>query len=43
MGQHTQEAVTSMLTQLDDQERARLYDGLMVLRELSTGDHRPET
>jgi DNA-binding MarR family transcriptional regulator len=38
MGQHTHEAVTSMLAQLDDQDRARLYDGLMVLRKLSTSD-----
>jgi DNA-binding MarR family transcriptional regulator len=34
MGQHTQEAVANMLARLDDQERARLYDGLTVLRKL---------
>jgi hypothetical protein len=38
MGQHTQDAVTGMLTRLDDQERARLYDGLTVLRKLSSSD-----
>jgi DNA-binding MarR family transcriptional regulator len=38
MGQHTHDAVTGMLAQLDDQERARLYDGLSVLRKLVTSD-----
>ena len=38
MGQHTQDAVTSMLARLNDQERARLYDGLTVLRKLSPSD-----
>jgi len=38
MGQHTRDAVTAMLEQLDDQERARLYDGLSVLRKLVTSD-----
>jgi DNA-binding MarR family transcriptional regulator len=38
IGQYTQDAVTGMLARLDDQERARLYDGLMVLRKLSTSD-----
>src|SRR6478672_2290610 len=38
MGQYTQDAVTGMLAQLDDQERARLYEGLMVLRKLSFSD-----
>ncbi|MEP7189983.1 MAG: MarR family transcriptional regulator [Roseiflexaceae bacterium] len=38
MGQHTQDAVTSMLARLNDQERARLYDGLTVLHKLSTKD-----
>ena len=38
MGQYTQDAVTGMLARLDDQERARLYEGLMVLRKLSFSD-----
>ena len=38
MGQHTQNVVTGMLAQLDDQDRARLYDGLTVLRKLSPKD-----
>ncbi|HJZ45647.1 MAG TPA: MarR family transcriptional regulator [Roseiflexaceae bacterium] len=38
MGQYTQDAMTGMLARLDDQERARLYDGLMVLRKLTTSD-----
>jgi DNA-binding MarR family transcriptional regulator len=38
MGQYTQDAVTGMLAQLDDQERARLYDGLVVLRKLVSSD-----
>jgi DNA-binding MarR family transcriptional regulator len=38
MGLHAQEAVTSMLARLDDQERVRLYDGLTVLRKLVTSD-----
>jgi DNA-binding MarR family transcriptional regulator len=38
MGQYTQDAVTGKLARLDDQERARLYDGLMVLRKLSSSD-----
>ncbi len=37
-GQYTQDAVTGMLARLDDQERARLYDGLTVLRKLLTSD-----
>ena len=38
MGQHTQESVTTMLAKLDDQERARLYDGLTVLHKLSSSN-----
>jgi DNA-binding MarR family transcriptional regulator len=38
MGQYTQDAVTRMLARLDDQERARLYDGLMVLHKLTSSD-----
>ena len=38
MGLHAQDAVTDMLARLDDQERARLYDGLTVLRKLSPSD-----
>ncbi len=38
MGQYAQDAVTGMLAQLDDQERARLYDGLVVLRKLVSSD-----
>jgi DNA-binding MarR family transcriptional regulator len=38
MGQHAQDAVTNMLARLDDQDRARLYDGLAVLRKLVTND-----
>jgi len=38
MGLHAQDAVTDMLARLDDQERARLYDGLTVLRKLSSSD-----
>jgi DNA-binding MarR family transcriptional regulator len=38
MGLHAQDAVTGMLARLNDQERARLYDGLTVLRKLLTGD-----
>lgn len=38
MGLHARDAVTGMLAQLDDQERARLYDGLIVLRKLVTND-----
>jgi DNA-binding MarR family transcriptional regulator len=38
MGQHAQDAVTTMLARLDDQDRARLYDGLAVLRKLVASD-----
>ena len=38
MGQHTQDAVTGMLARLDEQERARLYDGLTVLHKLLASD-----
>src|SRR5689334_21517276 len=38
MGRHVQDAVTGMLARLDDDERARLYDGLVVLRKLVTSD-----
>jgi len=38
MGQYAQDAVTGMLARLDDQERTRLYDGLTVLRKLSSSD-----
>jgi DNA-binding MarR family transcriptional regulator len=38
MGRHTQDSVTGMLAQLDDGERARLYDGLTVLQKLLAGD-----
>jgi DNA-binding MarR family transcriptional regulator len=38
MGEHARDAVTGMLARLDDQERARLYDGLTVLRKLSASD-----
>ena len=38
VGLHAQDAVTGMLARLDDQERARLYDGLTVLRKLSSSD-----
>jgi DNA-binding MarR family transcriptional regulator len=42
MGQHVQDSVTGMLSRLDDQERARLYDGLTVLQKLVTSDERTE-
>jgi DNA-binding MarR family transcriptional regulator len=38
LGRYTQDIVTARLAQLDDQERARLYDGLTVLRKLVTTD-----
>jgi DNA-binding MarR family transcriptional regulator len=38
MGLRAQDAVTGMLARLDDQERARLYAGLTVLRNLSSRD-----
>jgi DNA-binding MarR family transcriptional regulator len=38
MGQYMQNAATAMLDRLDDDERARLYDGLTVLRKLTTSD-----
>jgi DNA-binding MarR family transcriptional regulator len=34
MVQHMQDAVTQLIEQLDDGERAKLYDGLSVLRTL---------
>jgi DNA-binding MarR family transcriptional regulator len=34
MGQHSLAVVTGMLGRLDEDERARLYDGLAVLRKL---------
>lgn len=38
MGQYTQDAMTDMLARLDDQDRQRLYDGLIVLHKLSARD-----
>jgi len=38
IGLHVQDAVAGMLARLDEQERARLYDGLTVLRKLLTSD-----
>ncbi|HEY3229705.1 MAG TPA: MarR family transcriptional regulator, partial [Roseiflexaceae bacterium] len=34
VNQHTQEMLAQLLEQLDEQERARLYDGLSVLQKL---------
>ena len=34
MGQHSHSLVAGMLARLDDQERARLHDGLAVLQKL---------
>jgi DNA-binding MarR family transcriptional regulator len=38
MSQHMHNAAAAMLARLDDDERARLYDGLTVLRKLVTSD-----
>jgi len=43
MIQHTQDAITDLIAQLDDDERARLYDGLSVLQTLLARTMHPDS
>ncbi|MBK9712930.1 MAG: MarR family transcriptional regulator [Kouleothrix sp.] len=41
--EHTQDVITQMISRLDDDERARLYDGLTILRNLMELSGEPPT